>query len=245
MTDGHLISIVGAGPGDPELLTVKAHKRLKEADVILYDASMGSEMLQLAKPDAIKKFVGKSHADGQDQTVRQDAIHREFLIWAAQDKRIIRLKAGDPMVYGRGAEEIRFCKECGLNYEVIPGLTAGVAASSLFSLPLTERGKNNLILFYTGQDKGEGFPDIDTSTNVLKNGSPVIVYMGLKTLPLLSQQLVEKGVDPSLPVQILSRISQKDQSHLSTTLADVSTLLSQEDPPTPTLVIIGRNTGMI
>ncbi|MFB6343274.1 uroporphyrinogen-III C-methyltransferase [Saccharicrinis sp. FJH62] len=245
MTDGHLISIVGAGPGDPELLTVKAHRRLKEADVILYDASMGSEMLQLAKPDAIKKFVGKSAADGQDQTVRQDAIHREFLIWAAQDKRIIRLKAGDPMVYGRGAEEIRFCKECGLNYEVIPGLTAGVAASSLFSLPLTERGKNNLILFYTGQDKGEGFPDIETTTNVLKNGSPVIVYMGLKTLPLLSPQLVKKGVDPSLPVQILSRISQKDQSHLSTTLADVSTLLSQEDPPTPTLVIIGRNTGMI
>ncbi|MFC0874984.1 uroporphyrinogen-III C-methyltransferase [Saccharicrinis sp. FJH2] len=245
MTDGHLISIVGAGPGDPELLTVKAHRRLKEADVILYDASMGSEMLQLAKPDAIKKFVGKSAADGQDQNVRQEAIHREFLIWAAQDKRIIRLKAGDPMVYGRGAEEIRFCKECGLNYEVIPGLTAGVAASSLFSLPLTERGKNNLILFYTGQDKGEGFPDIETTTNVLKNGSPVIVYMGLKTLPLLSQQLVEKGVDSSLLVQILSRISQKDQSHLSTTLADVSTLLSQEDPPTPTLVIIGRNTGMI
>jgi uroporphyrin-III C-methyltransferase len=245
MMNGHLISIVGAGPGDPELLTVKAQKRLKEADVILYDASMGPEMLRLTKPGAIRKFVGKSHSDGQDQTLRQDAIHQEFLIWAAQDKHILRLKAGDPMVFGRGAEEIRFCKQHGLNYEVIPGLTAGVAASSLFSLPLTERGKNNMILFYTGQDKGNGFPDLHTIAAVLKNGSPVLVYMGLKTLPELADQLMRNAVDAATPVQVLCKISQEDQVSLSSRLRDIEHLLQDERPPTPTMVIIGKNTGMI
>lgn len=240
MSKLHLISIVGAGPGDPELLTVKALRRLKEADVLLYDALMGDEILNFTREDAVKTYVGKLYADGQDQTERQDAIHEAFLYWASQNKKVVRLKAGDPMIYGRGAEEVRFCKTHKLNYEVIPGITAGIAASSLFSVPLTERGKNNMLLFYTGRPANNGFPDVKTMLGVLENGSPVLVYMGLNNLPALADELIGSGVSGSTPVQILSRVSQEDQQQYSTTLNALEGYLKDQQPETPSVIIIGK-----
>ncbi len=237
----HLISIVGAGPGDPELLTVKAQKRLKAADIILYDALIGGEILNLAKHSAIKKYCGKWNADGRNQKNRQDEIHHEFLQGASENKKVVRLKTGDPMIFGRGAEEIRFCKKHNLNYEVIPGVTAGIAGASLFSVPLTERGKNNQVLFYTGRKGEDGFPGMDAVVKVLGSGSPVIVYMGLNVLPELAQDLSEHGISDSLPVQILSRISQSDQQGYSTTLGKLSSFFQENKPETPSIVIIGEN----
>ncbi len=237
----HLISIVGAGPGDPELLTIKAQKRLGNAEVVLYDALMGDEILDLANSKCIKKYVGKRSKDGQDQSVRQEEIFNEFIFWARKNKKVVRLKAGDPMIFGRGAEEIRFCKENKLNYEVIPGITAGVAGASLFSVPLTEREKNNMVLFYTGQNRNGGFTDLDSVAKILKTGSPVLIYMGLNNLPEMAIQLQSLGVDPSFPVQIQSRISQPNQKSYATTLGEVEDFLSENQPETPSLIIIGKN----
>ena len=241
----HLISMVGAGPGDPELLTVKALKRLKEADVVLYDGLMGNEILDLANPAAVKKYVGKMNNDGQDQGVRQEEIHSEFLFWAGKNKKVVRLKAGDPMIYGRGAEEIRFCKTNNLNYEVIPGITAGIAGASLFSVPLTERGKNNMLLFYTGRNETDGFPQLDTIVGIIKTGSPVVVYMGLNHLPELAKQLLNNGSEPSVPVRIWSKISQNNQRSYSTTLGEVNLFLEKNSPATPSVVVIGKNIAEI
>lgn len=236
----HLISIVGAGPGDPELLTVKAFNRLKHADVILYDALIGDEMLKLAKPDAVKVYVGKLNNDGQNPVERQDGIHQLFLHWASKNKNIVRLKTGDPMIFGRGAEEIRFCKENNLNYEVIPGVTAAVAGSSLFSIPLTERGKNNMLLFYTCRKENDCFPQLEPLVSVLLNGSPVVLYMGLHHLSELSGKLLDLGISGKMPVQILCKISQPGQSSYSTTLETVDAFLAENRPCTPSLVILGE-----
>jgi uroporphyrin-III C-methyltransferase len=236
----HLISIVGAGPGDPELLTVKAHKRLIEADVILYDALMGGEILELAKSDAIKIYVGKLYKDFQNQEARQNSIYSLFLHWAGENKKVLRLKTGDPMIFGRGAEEIRFCKENKLNYEVIPGITAGIASSSLFEIPLTERGKSSMVLFHTGHRENGKFTDLKSIVNVLKSGSPVVIYMGLNKLSDMAKVLSDEGIDKTIPIQILSKISQSDEKAYETTIEDVGEFLQENSPETPSIIIIGK-----
>jgi uroporphyrin-III C-methyltransferase len=241
----HLISIVGAGPGDPELLTVKAFNRLQNADVILYDALMGDDVLDLANPAAVKKYVGKIYNDGQNQSERQDAIHNEILHWAMQGKKVVRLKTGDPMVFARGAEEIRFCRTNNLNFEVIPGITAGFAATSLFNIPVTERGKNNLILFYTATREEGGLGDLEPVAQVIMADSPVIVYMGVNNLPDLATDLAAKGVDSATHVQILSNISQAGQKNWSSTIGNVKEFLKENKPATPSIIIIGKHAELI
>jgi uroporphyrin-III C-methyltransferase len=241
----HLISIVGAGPGDPELLTVKALNRLQNADVILYDALIGDEMLELAKPGAVKIYVGKLNNDGQNQVERQYGIHQLFLHWAAKNKKVVRLKTGDPMIFGRGAEEIRFCKTNNLNFEVIPGVTAAVAGSSLFSVPLTERGKNNMLLFYTCRKENDCFPQLEPLVSVLQTGSPVVLYMGLHHLSELSGKLLKLGISGKIPVQIMCKISQPGECSYTTTLTKVEEFLETKQPCTPSLVIVGENAERI
>jgi uroporphyrin-III C-methyltransferase len=241
----HLISIVGAGPGDPELLTIKALNRLKEADVILYDALVGEEFLDLANPAAKKKYVGKIYSDGQNQCERQEAINNEILHWASEGKRLVRLKSGDPMVFARGAEEIRFCRANNINFEIIPGISAGLAASALFGIPLTERGKSNMLLFYTANRENGGFYDAEPLSQVIQSGSPVIIYMGLNNLPKLATELSGKGIDRATSVQILSNISKLGQKIWSTNIGEVAEFLKENKPETPSLIIIGRNVQQI
>lgn len=241
----HLISIVGAGPGDPELLTIKALNRLKEADVVLYDALVGDAMIEQINASALKKFVGKVYNDGQNQTTRQLDINNEILHWAALGKKVVRLKTGDPMVFARGAEEIRFCRANNLNFEVVPGVTAGLAGSSLFNIPVSERGKNNMILFYTATRDGDGMNETGILVQIIQAGSPVIVYMGMNSLPKLSIALTSKGIHPSTPVQILTSISQAEQKIYSTTIGDISEFLKENKPGMPSIVIIGKNAEQI
>lgn len=237
----HLISIVGAGPGDPELLTIKALKRIQEADFILHDALVSEEILNLAKPEAERIYVGKLYKDGQDQTDRQEWINQLIIDLASKGQKVVRLKSGDPMIFGRGAEEIRFCIENKLNYEVIPGVTSALGAASLYGIPLTERGKNSMVLFGTGHYCEGDFCDLETFVSVLKSGSPIIFFMGLNKLVKLASRLMDQGISPDLNVQILSKVSQPDASTLEGTLGNIAQILETEKPPMPALVIIGKN----
>jgi uroporphyrin-III C-methyltransferase len=245
MAPSHLISIVGAGPGDPELLTVKAMNRLTNADVVLYDALISEEILELAPPRAIKMYFGKLHNDGQDPQKRQDDIHQQILNWAAKNKRIVRLKSGDPMVYSRGAEEISFCRAHHLNFEVVPGITAAMAGASLFNTPLTRRGKNSMVLFYTGRKNNCSYPQIESVVNVLQTGSPVIVYMGLSHLVDLAECLKSHGVNQEIKIQIMCRISHKGQTIYHTTLEEVNEFMQNHNPETPSIIIIGKNIDIL
>jgi uroporphyrin-III C-methyltransferase len=237
----HLISIVGAGPGDPELLTVKALRRIQEADVILHDALVSEEILNLADSKSQRIYVGKIYLDGQDQTDRQEWINQLIIDLAAKGQKIVRLKSGDPMIFGRGAEEIRFCIENDLNYEVIPGVTSALAAASLHGIPLTERGKNSMVLFGTGHYCEGDFCDLQTFVSVLNSGSPVIFYMALNKLVKLSQRLIDLDVSPEIKIQILSRVSQPGSSVIEGTIGSIVQVLESEKPAMPALVIIGKN----
>jgi uroporphyrin-III C-methyltransferase len=236
-----LISIVGAGPGDPELLTLKALRRIQEADYLLHDALVSKEILDLAKPEVQRIYVGKVYHDGQDQTERQDWINQLLIDLVARELKVVRLKSGDPMIFGRGAEEIRFCIENKLNYEVIPGVTSALGAASLHGIPLTERGKNSMVLFGTGSYCDGDFCDLDSFVSVLKSGSPIIFFMGLNKLVHLATRLMENSISPETKVQILSKISQPDSSATEGTLGSIAQQLAEQKPPMPALVIIGQN----
>lgn len=236
-----LISIVGTGPGDPELLTIKALKRIQEADIILHDALVSDEILNLARPDVQRVYVGKIYQDGQNQTGRQEWINQLIIDLSGKDQKIVRLKSGDPMIFGRGAEEIRFCIENKLNYEVIPGVTSALGAASLYGIPLTERGKNSMVLFGTGHYSDGEFLDLDTFVSVLKSGSPIIIFMGLNKLIQLSQRLIDQAISAETNVQILSKVSQPDASSVEGTLGTISQVIEAEKPVMPALVIIGKN----
>lgn len=240
MTKG-LISIVGAGPGDPELLTLKALKRIQDADYLLHDALVSQEILDMAKPDVKRIYVGKLYQDGQDQTERQESINQLLIELVADGYKVVRLKSGDPMIFGRGAEEIRFCIENELNYEVIPGVTSALGAASLFGIPLTERGKNSMVLFGTGSYCDGDFCDLDSFVSVLNSGSPIIFFMGLNKLVHLASRLIDKSVSPDIKVQILSKVSQPDSSAIEGTLQTIAQVLATTKPPMPALVIIGQN----
>jgi uroporphyrin-III C-methyltransferase len=241
----HLVAIVGAGPGDPELLTLKALKLIQQADYILYDALVSEEILRLARTDAQCIYVGKVYHDGQDQSERQDQINQLILDLAARGRIIVRLKSGDPMIFGRGAEEIRFCKKNNLNYKVVPGITSALGAASIFGIPLTQRGKNSTVLFGTGHYCEGEFCDLDSFVSVLKSGSPIIMYMGLNKLIHLATTLVENGIAADVSVQILCRVSQPGQQAFETSLGGVGALLSSEKPPMPALIIIGEHVGRL
>lgn len=236
-----LISIVGAGPGDPDLLTVKALKRIQDADCILHDALVSKEILNLAKPEAQKVYVGKTYLDGQDQTGRQESINQMIISLSVKGLRVVRLKSGDPMIFGRGAEEIRFCKENNLNYEVIPGVTSALGAASQYGIPLTERGKNSMVLFGTGTYCEGDFCDLQSFVSVLKSGSPVIFFMGLSKLVKLAERLVDHAISPDTIVHILCKVSQPDARTFEGTLRTIAKMIETEKPPMPALVIIGQN----
>ena len=241
MLDEPLISIVGAGPGDPELLTLRALRRIEQADVILYDALHGDEILHLARAESLKIYAGKHYQDGQQQTERQDKIHAQLKEFALRGKRVVRLKAGDPFIFGRGAEELEFCLQENLKVEVVPGITAGMAAATSFHIPVTLRGVNSMALFYTGHKRNGGFEDIDTVAAVLKTHAPVLVYMGLKNLEILASELMSRSVQADLPVQIVSRVGHSDQQNYSTTIAQLAVFLENNQPPMPAVILMGSH----
>ncbi|MDR1861086.1 MAG: uroporphyrinogen-III C-methyltransferase [Bacteroidales bacterium] len=234
----HLISLTGAGPGSIELLTLKAAERIRHADVILYDALHGEEILSLAHPDARKIYVGKHYQDGQHQDDRQEWINSLLLDYARAGNRIVRLKTGDPFIFGRGAEELAFCRANSLNVEVIPGITAGLAAAAQFGIPLTQRGTADMLMLYTGHTCQARRHTLPVVAAALQQNSPVLLYMGLKTLPDVAAELIGLGVNSAVTVDILSRIGHPDEQQFSTTLAAVADFLQQEAPPLPAVIIL-------
>jgi uroporphyrin-III C-methyltransferase len=234
------ISIVGAGPGDPELLTIKALKRIQDADIILHDNLISEEILNLASAKAQKIYVGRKFGDIEDSMTRQDAIHELFLEYAQQDKKIVRLKSGDSFIFGRVAEEIRFLTEQNIAFEVIPGITAGMAAANSQHIPLTERNKTNSVLFCTGHTATYDFEQLDALANMLKTGTTLIMYMGYKNLKEVITVFKRIATDETLYISAVSNVSQADESIFTGTLDEIEQKLELETIPMPVVFIVGK-----
>ncbi|MEI7027525.1 uroporphyrinogen-III C-methyltransferase [Paenibacillus sp. y28] len=230
------VYIVGAGPGDPELITVKAMRRIQTADVILYDRLASKELLEYARPDAELVYCGKapgSHAMPQEQ------INRLLVDNALNGKQVVRLKGGDPFVFGRGGEEVMALAEYGLPYEMIPGITSAIGAAAAAGIPVTHRDYASSFACVTGSRcHGDKSP---VRWDLLAHGVDTLaIYMGVSQLPYIREELLKHGKPPSTPVAFIERGTTSRQRTITGTLADIHKLAEAVQLRNPALIIIGE-----
>ncbi len=230
------VTLVGAGPGDPELLTLRAARLLGRADVVLHDALIDRAVLDLARPDARRIDVGKRcgrHA------MPQDAINRLLLNLARGGGEVVRLKGGDPFVFGRGGEELAFLRAHGIAVDVVPGVTAAFAAAADLGVPLTHRGVARTLHLLTGHSLDGRLPDLDFAALARGQGT-IVAYMARSTLPALAGALIAAGLPGSTPAAAVENASLARQRHVRATLATLADALATAGFDGPTLVLIGR-----
>jgi uroporphyrin-III C-methyltransferase len=226
--------LVGAGPGDPDLLTLKALKALQRADVVVHDGLVSDEILALAPASAQRISVAKRKAH---HSYSQDEIDRMLVAFAREGLNVVRLKGGDPFIFGRGGEELAACREAGVDCHVVPGVTAALAAGASAGAPLTHRGAAQAVTFVTGHAASGGEPDLDWAALARPNQT-VVIYMGLSTAASIAVRLMAAGRAGATPALIVENASRPDERRIVTTLgglAEAAAALAG-----PALLIIGE-----
>tara|TARA_R110001592_G_scaffold38609_1_gene127224 strand:+ start:62249 stop:63643 length:1395 start_codon:yes stop_codon:yes gene_type:complete len=229
------VYLLGAGPGDPDLMTFKAQRLLQSADVVLYDRLVAPAIVEMARRDAERIYVGKARSQ---HAVPQQEINQMLLTLAQQGKRVVRLKGGDPFIFGRGGEEIELLAQHGIPFQVIPGITAANAAACYGGIPLTHRDYARSVRFVAGHLKDgtvdHNWEDFRSETETL------VFYMGLLGLPVICEQLQRHGRSGQTPVALVERASTPDQRVITGTLATMVDIVAREQPRAPTLIIVGE-----
>ncbi|HYD45693.1 MAG TPA: uroporphyrinogen-III C-methyltransferase [Phenylobacterium sp.] len=225
--------LVGAGPGDPELLTLKALKVLQQADVVVHDGLVSDEILDFAPPRARRISVAKRKSR---HSYSQEDINRMLVAFAREGLRVVRLKGGDPFIFGRGGEERDFCRAEGVACHVVPGVTAALGAAA----PLTHRGAAQAVTFVTGHASSGGEPDLDWASLARANQT-VVIYMGLSTAPAIAGRLIAAGRAASTPALIVENASRPDERRLPTTLGGLPEAAAELSGPA--LLIVGEAMG--
>jgi uroporphyrin-III C-methyltransferase / precorrin-2 dehydrogenase / sirohydrochlorin ferrochelatase len=231
------VTLVGAGPGDPELLTLRAVRALQSADVILIDDLVSSEVLDFARREAKKMLVGKT---GHGPACKQDEINALMISLAKAGKRVVRLKGGDPMIFGRGGEEVLACRMANIPIEVVPGISAAQAVASRLGVSLTHRKHAKRVQFVTGHSANGQLPD-DLDWQSLSDASATTaVYMPLKTIGDLVARALAAGLDPKTPAVAVARATRPDEAVIAAAVSELPSRLSAEAPSGPVLVLIGH-----
>jgi uroporphyrin-III C-methyltransferase / precorrin-2 dehydrogenase / sirohydrochlorin ferrochelatase len=231
--DGH-VAIVGAGPGDPDLLTFRAMRFMQQADVVVYDRLISDEILDYVRRDADRIYVGKApghHSHTQDEI--NDILVRE----ARKGLRVVRLKGGDPFVFGRGGEEMDVLKSAGIEVDVVPGITAAVGCAAASGIPLTHREHASMVTFVTGQT-GDDMTAADWSS-LINSRQTLVFYMGLKNAGQISDRLIKHGQDPKTPIAIIENGTRIDQRVLPGQLFDAAEMVKRHQVTGPSLIVVG------
>jgi uroporphyrin-III C-methyltransferase / precorrin-2 dehydrogenase / sirohydrochlorin ferrochelatase len=231
------VILVGAGPGDPELLTLRAVRALQSADVILFDHLVSVEILDFARREAKKMLVGKT---GHAPSCRQDDINALMVSLAKAGRRVVRLKGGDPMIFGRADEEIAACRAAGIDVDVVPGVTAAQAAASQLKVSLTRRGEARRVQYVTGHGRDGELPDDIDWASLADPAATTIVYMPVKTLPALVAKARAAGLDPATPAVAVVQATRADERAITGSIAELPALLDADAPSGPVVVMIGR-----
>ncbi|NVM04574.1 MAG: uroporphyrinogen-III C-methyltransferase [Candidatus Helarchaeota archaeon] len=231
------VYIIGAGPGDPELITIKALKILKEADIILYDRLVNKEILKLAPKSAELINVGKEYGK---QNIIQEKIFNMFLKYQNENKKIIRLKGGDPFIFGRGAEELEFLIKNNIEFEIIPGISSALSIPIQFNIPLTHRKYSSSIGIVTGHEDPAKEKKKVNFELLAKAVDTLVILMGLKNLSDIVKSLLEGGLPKKTPISIIEHGYFPDQKFLTATLETVINKTKDQEFNPPVLIIIGE-----
>jgi uroporphyrin-III C-methyltransferase / precorrin-2 dehydrogenase / sirohydrochlorin ferrochelatase len=228
------VTLVGAGPGDPELLTLKALRALQDADVILHDRLVPADILDFARRDAIRICVGKT--PGAPSTA-QKSINDSLIEHARQGRKVVRLKGGDPLVFGRGGEELEALARAGINFSVVPGITAAIGCAAYAGIPLTHREHAHSVCFVTGHAGGDGNePDWRA---LAMPGTTAVFYMGLSRLETLVGNLLDHGAPPERPAAVISQGTTPNQQVITATLGTIEGISAASNVQSPALLVVG------
>ncbi len=232
--------LVGAGPGAPSLITLLGYHALVHADVVVYDALVNEHVLDWARPEAEIEYAGKR---GGKPSANQGDISVRLVALAREGKRVLRLKGGDPFVFGRGGEEGQALARAGISFRIVPGISAGIGGLAYAGIPVTHRDTNHSVLFLTGHDATGDVP-AGVDWRAVAQATPVIVmYMAVKNLTHIAERLTAHGRDQDDPVAVVSNASLPGQTVVETTLGAILDKATTEHLPTPAIVVVGRVTG--
>ncbi len=234
------VSFVSAGPGDPELLTLKAVARLREADIVLYDDLASGAILDQARPGASLVAVGKRAGR---PSAKQEHVNRLLVDYAATGARVVRLKSGDAGIFGRLEEEIDALRQAGVGYEIIPGVTSACVAAATAGIPLTRRHTSRRVQFITGADVIGQLPADLNWAALADPDSTTVVYMGKRTFPALVAKLIAHGMSPDTPALLAESLGHADEKLARTTIATLAGQLAQGFGPATAVILFGALAG--
>ena len=234
------VTMVGAGPGDPELLTLRAVRALQSADVILFDDLVSRDVLDFARREARKMLVGKT---GFGPSCKQEDINALMVSLAKQGKRVVRLKGGDPLIFGRAAEEIAACQAADIAIDIVPGITAAQGAASRLGIPLTDRTHARRLQYVTGHAHNGALPADFDWQSLADPATTTAIYMPIRTLAALVEKATAEGLDPQTPAVAISNATRPNQAAISAPVGELPARLARAALPGPVLVMLGRVFG--
>jgi uroporphyrin-III C-methyltransferase/precorrin-2 dehydrogenase/sirohydrochlorin ferrochelatase len=229
------VYLVGGGPGDPDLISFRALRLMQRADVVVYDRLVAHAVLEMTRKDAERIYVGKER---DHHAMRQEEINQLLVRLAKEGKRVVRLKGGDPFIFGRGGEEIDTLSEEGVPFQVVPAVTAASGCAAYAGIPLTHRDYAQSVTFVTGHLK-DGTMNLNWS-QLAQPSQTIVFYMGLLGLPVITEQLIAHGVSAEMPVALVQQGTTEHQRVFTGTLADIQQIVEREKPKPPTLIIVGE-----
>ena len=231
------VYLVGAGPGDPKLITLRAVELLKMADIVLYDRLVSKKILAMIPNKAKKFYVGR---DVGDDYLHQESTNDLMVKYAKTKKNIVRLKGGDPIIFGRGGEEAEYLKKRKIKFEIVPGITSGIGSATYTGIPLTHRKFASSVVFVTGHEDPQKSKEKVRWKKLAKSVDTIVIMMGLSRIGIICKQLIEGGMNKKTPVAVIQEGTTPQQKMITGNVSNISKLVTQRKIRPPSIIIIGK-----